>query len=130
MELREALRSVSAIGAVGGRLRVVGIALSRGAPSWRYRADWIPAYAGMTVLVEVLALRAGRGAPIGSRFRGNDVAPGWTWGRGAWRPVMALSRRLDSRLRGNDGNRATPDLAPQRALIGEAREEGERLGVR
>ena len=33
---------------------------ARGAPSWRYRADWIPAYAGMT----------GRG--VGSCLRGQE----------------------------------------------------------
>ncbi len=27
-----------------------GSGRARGAPSWRYRADWIPAYAGMTVM--------------------------------------------------------------------------------
>ena len=46
------------------------------APSWRYRADWIPAYAGMTWP------RVMKGT-----------------GRGA--PVVALSRRLDSRVGGN-----------------------------
>ena len=38
-------------------------------------ADWIPAYAGMTDM------------GVGSRFRGNDVAPGATGRRGAWRPI-------------------------------------------
>ena len=35
--------------------------------------------------------RCPRAAPVGSRFRGNDVAPGMTWGRGAPRPVAALA---------------------------------------
>ena len=41
--------------------------------------------------------------PVGSRLRGNDGVAGGQGGRGALRPAMALSRRLDSRLRGNDG---------------------------
>ena len=53
------------------------------------------------------------GDPVGSRFRGNDVAPGMTWGRGALRPVVALARRLDSRLRGNDGTRVGSRLRGQ-----------------
>ena len=48
--------------------------------------------------------QGGDGDRVGSRFRGNDVAPGGCMGRRARRPVVALSRRLDSRLRGNDGN--------------------------
>ena len=40
---------------------------------WRYRAEWIPAYAGMTVRG---ALRGG----VGSHLRGNDVQGG-AWGR-------------------------------------------------
>ena len=87
---------------------------ARGRPvSWRLRADWIPAYAGMTGRGEGRAcggraggdgsrLRGQGGKGVGSRFRGQGVAAWGAWGRGALRPVLALARRLDSRLRGND----------------------------
>ena len=60
---------------------------ARCAPSWRLRADWIPAYAGMT-------------GGVGSRFRGNDVAAN-VGGSGA-------SRRWGYR----HVDRAAPDCFP------------------
>ncbi len=65
------LRGNDGAGGVGSRFAVR--AWRRGwlgdwalrAPSRRYRADWIPAYAGMTVI------------GVGSRFRGSDVG---AWG--------------------------------------------------
>ena len=55
--------------------------------------------------------------PVGSRFRGQGAAAWGTWGRGALRPALALSRRLGSRLRRNDGRLC-------KGLIGEGKGEG------
>ena len=75
----------------------------------RLRAEWIPAYAGMTVIIGGAARGEGVGSvfadgwsPVGSRFRGNDVATGDPWRR-ACAPSVALVRRMDSCLRRNDG---------------------------
>ena len=45
---------------------------------------------------------------VGSRFRGNDDAPGDLWRR-CCAPSVALTRRMDSCLRGNDGARCRSD---------------------
>ena len=66
---------------------------ARSAPSWRLRADWIPAYAGMTVMGWVGLARERRGAG---------------------HLVMALARRVGSRLRGNDGHWEDPAQAEPR----------------
>ena len=56
-----------------------------------------------------------------SRFRGNDEALGIIGRRGALRLVMALSRRMDSGLRRNDGTLRAPSAV--RGCIG-SRETG------
>ena len=69
--------------------------------------------------------RAGREG-VGSRFRGNDVVDGDQGGRGALRPIVALSRRLDSRLRGNDGRGAA---ACRRGAAGRSTTDSRRGGM-
>ena len=89
---------------------------------WRWGAEWIPAYAGMTVIGGMTVMGAAMGHGVGSRFRGNDVgagdlwrrgcAPSWRWGAD-WVPAYAGMMVMgafapqwgrDSRLRGNDGH--------------------------
>ena len=87
----------------GGYRVWIGFALSRSgrggggwlgagacAPSWRLRADWIPAYAGMT------------GPGVGSRFSRAGRGPGGGLGTGRGAPrLVALARRGVPRS-GND----------------------------
>ena len=91
-------RGVSSTRARRLRRRPLPLWERRGSALARRRWGGIPAYAGMT------AGEGSRGDGVGSRFRGNDVAPGDSWRRGATRPVCgALRHRLDSCLRRNDG---------------------------
>ena len=62
------------------RRGVVGDGAQRAPSGGAVGADWIPAYAGMTALGRFPFSRAWVALPVGSRFRGNDVAPG-IWGR-------------------------------------------------
>ena len=63
---RTSARAADALGGVGSRFRGNDAAPgnkrdgAQRAPSWRYRAAWIPAYAGMT-------------ARVGSRLRGQGA---------------------------------------------------------
>ena len=50
---------------------------------------------------------------------------GMAWGRGVFRPVAALGRRLDSRLRGNDGMGEGRGCAEGRGLLFRPRDGGD-----
>ena len=67
------------------------------------------------------------GEGVGSRFRGNDVAPGSMGRRGA-APSMALGRRMDSCLRRNGGGALRPDRSALsrrvRGVLSPSRERG------
>jgi len=72
---------------------------------WRYRAEWIPAYAGMTVHGGGMTwTREG----VGSRFRGNDGGGRGIRGDGACAPSVALGAEwipayAGMTVGGNDG---------------------------
>ena len=68
---------------------------------------------GLRAAARAPALSLYRG-PVGSRFRGNDVAPGCAWG--------GAPRRLDSRLRGNDSRMSNSLSLWERAGVRVARE--------